>query len=218
MTGTQLGPTLLHAGLNLDHATREEAEQVQSDVFGFWVFLMSDTVVFALLFALFGTSLEATAGGPDLAGVVKLGPAFIETMMLLASSFTFGMGSIMLKRGTKPRLAPHLRPAVLWLALTWVLGVAFLGMEINDFATMAREGATADRSFFLSAFTVLVGTHGLHVLCGVIWLPILLLQLASGGLDRPLKVNKIRLSLFWHFLDIVWIAIFSVVYLQGALR
>ena len=218
MTGAAPGPALLHAGLNLDHATREEAEQVESGVFGFWVFLMSDAVVFALLFALFGTSLEATDGGPDLAGVVKLGPAFIETMLLLASSFTFGMGSIMLKRGAKPRLTPHFRPAVLWLVLTWVLGLAFLGMEVNDFATMARDGATADRSFFLSAFSVLVGTHGLHVLTGVVWLPVLLFQLASGGLDRPLKVNMIRLSLFWHFLDIVWIAIFSVVYLQGALR
>lgn len=218
MTGASPGPALLHAGLNLDHATREEAAQVESDVFGFWVFLMSDAVVFALLFALFGTSLDATAGGPDLAQVVKLGPAFIETMLLLASSFTFGMGSVMLKRGARLRLASHLRPTVLWLALTWVLGVAFLGMELNDFATMAREGATPDRSFFLSAFTVLVGTHGLHVLCGIIWLPVLLLQLAAGGLDRPLKVNMIRLSLFWHFLDIVWIAIFSVVYLQGGLR
>ena len=218
MTGTSLDPALLHAGLNLDHATREEAEQAESGVFGFWVFLMSDAVVFALLFALFGTSLEATDGGPDLAGVVKLGPAFIETMLLLTSSFTFAMASLMLKRGARPRLAPRSRSAVLWLTLTWVLGVAFLGMEANDFATMAREGATADRSFFLSAFTVLVGTHGLHVLTGVIWLPVLLLQLASGGLDRPLKVNMIRLSLFWHFLDIIWIAIFSVVYLQGALR
>ena len=217
MTGASPGPALLHAGLNLDHATREEVAQVESDVFGFWVFLMSDAVVFALLFALFGTSLDATAGGPDLARVVKLGPAFIETMLLLASSFTFGMGSIMLKRGARPRLALRLRPAVLWLALTWVLGVVFLCMEINDFATMARDGATADRSFFLSAYTVLVGTHGLHVLCGIIWLPVLLLQLAAGGLDRPLKVNMIRLSLFWHFLDIVWIAIFSVVYLQGGL-
>lgn len=218
MTGTSLDPALLHAGLNLDHASREEAEQVESDVFGFWVFLMSDAVIFAVLFALFGTSLNAVAGGPNLARVVKLGPAFIETMLLLASSFTFGMGSIMLKRGARSRMMQHLRPAVLWLMLTWGLGVAFLGMEVHDFATMARDGATADRSFFLSAFTVLVGTHGLHVLTGIVWLPVLLLQLASGGLDKPLKVNMIRLSLFWHFLDIVWIAIFSVVYLQGALR
>ena len=210
-------PALRHAGLNLRHASHEEAEQVESDVFGFWVFLMSDAVVFALLFALFGTSLAATDGGPDLAGIVKLGPAFIETMLLLTSSFTFGLASVELRRDT--RLAPrHRRNAVRWLAVTWVLAVAFLGMEAHDFVTMARDGATADRSFFLSAFTVLVGTHGLHVLTGVVWMPALLLQWAGIGLDRQLKVNLIRLSLFWHFLDLVWIVIFSVVYLQGAIR
>ena len=211
------GPALRHAGVNLQHASREEADQVESDVFGFWVFLMSDAVIFALLFAVFGTSLEATDGGPDLAGVVKLGPAFIETMLLLASSFTFGMASIELKR-THRLTRQHQRLAVRWLLVTWALGIAFLGMEVHDFATMAGEGAVPDRSFFLSAYTVLVGTHGLHVLTGVVWLPVLLLQMAAFGLDRPLKVNLIRLSLFWHFLDIVWIAIFSVVYLQGALR
>ena len=218
MSTSPIAPALRHAGMNLDHASREEAEQVESDVFGFWVFLMSDAVIFALLFAVFGTSLVATDGGPDLARVVKLGPAFIETMLLLTSSFTFGMASVALERGSAPRLHQQQRIAVRWLLLTLLLGVAFLGMEVNDFATMARNGATPDRSFFLSAFTVLVGTHGLHVLTGVIWLPVLLLQLAGVGLDRPLKVNLIRLSLFWHFLDIVWIAIFSVVYLQGALR
>ena len=217
MSTAPTAPALRHAGLNLEHASREEAEQVESDVFGFWVFLMSDAVIFALLFALFGTSLEATAGASDLAGIVKLGPAFIETMLLLASSFTFGLASIELKR-THRLTRRHRRMAVRWLLVTWVLGIAFLGMEVNDFATMAHEGATADRSFFLSAFTALVGTHGLHVLTGVVWLPVLLLQMATLGLDRPLKVNLIRLSLFWHFLDIVWIAIFSVVYLQGAIR
>jgi cytochrome o ubiquinol oxidase subunit 3 len=218
MTDSSVGPALRHAGLNLQHASREEENQVESDVFGFWVFLMSDAVIFALLFALFGTSLMATDGGPDLAAVVKLGPAFIETMLLLTSSFTFGMASIEFKRIGASKAKRHQRLGVRWLLVTWVLGIAFLGMEINDFATMAQAGATPDRSFFLSAFTVLVGTHGLHVLMGVIWLPILLLQLAGVGLDRPLKVNLVRLSLFWHFLDIVWIAIFSVVYLQGTIR
>ena len=212
-----VAPALRHAGVNLSHASREEVEQVESDVFGFWVFLMSDAVIFALLFALFGTSLEATAGGPDLARIVKLLPAFIETMLLLTSSFTFAMASIELSRVHK-FTRRHQRLAVRWMLATWVLGIAFLGMEGHDFATMAGEGATPDRSFFLSAYTVLVGTHGLHVLTGVVWLPLLLLQLATTGLDRPLKVNLIRLSLFWHFLDIIWIAIFSVVYLQGALR
>ena len=218
MSTEPIGPALHHAGLNLDHASREEAQQVESDVLGFWVFLMSDAVIFALLFALFGTSLVATDGEPDLAAVVKLVPAFIETMLLLASSFTFGMASIALKRGSAGRLQQQKRFAVRWMLVTLVLGIAFLGMEVNDFATMAHEGATPDRSFFLSAFTVLVGTHGVHVLSGIVWLLVLLLQLATFELDRPLKVNLIRLSLFWHFLDIVWIVIFSVVYLQGAIR
>lgn len=217
MSTAPVAPALSHAGVNLEHASREEAEQVESDVFGFWVFLMSDAVIFALLFALFGTSLVATDGGPDLARVVKLGPAFIETMLLLTSSFTFGLASIELKRATR-LTQRHQRLAVRWLLVTWVLGIAFLGMEMNDFAAMAREGATPDRSFFLSALTALVGTHGLHVLTGVVWLPVLLLQWAALGLDRPLKVNLIRLSLFWHFLDLVWIGIFSIVYLQGAIR
>jgi cytochrome o ubiquinol oxidase subunit 3 len=218
MTDPSVGPALRHAGLNLPHASRHEEQQVESDVFGFWVFLMSDAVIFALLFALFGTSLTAADGGPDLASIVKLTPAFIETMLLLTSSFAFGMASIQLKRIGSSKAKRHQRNAVRWLLVTWVLGIAFLGMEVNDFATMAHEGATPDRSFFVSAFTALVGTHGLHVLTGVIWLPNLLLQMAGIGLDRQLKVNLIRLSLFWHFLDIVWIAIFSVVYLQGALR
>lgn len=217
MSTAPIEPALRHAGVNLEHATREEAEQTESGVFGFWVFLMSDAVIFALLFALFGTSLRATDGGPDLARVVKLVPAFIETLILLTSSLTFGLASIALGRGHR-LTTRHRRIAVRWLLLTWALGIAFLGMEVNDFITMARDGATPDRSFFLSAFTVLVGTHGLHVLTGVVWLPVLLLQMASIGLDRPLKVNLIRLSLFWHFLDIIWIAIFSVVYLQGALQ
>lgn len=113
---------------------------------------------------------------------------------------------------------PRRRFTVYWLLSTWILGVAFLGMEVNDFATMAREGAVADQSFFLSAYTVLVGTHGLHVLVATIWLFVMLLQIATLRLDRPVRINLVRLSLYWHFLDIVWVGIFSVVYLQGALR
>ncbi len=210
-------PALRHAGVNLRHASREEEEQVESDVFGFWIFLMSDAVIFALLFAVFGTSLVATAGAPDLGHIVKLRPAFIETALLLTSSFTFGLASIQLSRAHR-LTKRHQHAAMRWLLVTWVLGISFLVMEAHDFATMAAEGATADRSFFLSAYTALVGTHGLHVLTGVVWLPILLIQSMSIGLDRQVKVNLVRLSLFWHFLDIVWIAIFSVVYLQGALR
>jgi cytochrome o ubiquinol oxidase subunit 3 len=201
---------LRHAGLPLsdDPAALRE---VESDIFGFWIFLMSDAVLFALLFAIYGTMLGATVGAPGPAQEFKIGPAFIETLLLLTSSFTFGMGSIALKRA-RPRAL------VAWLMVTLALGLAFLGMEAHDFATMAADHATPERSGFLSAFFVLVGMHGLHVTIGSIWMIVMLLQLAVLGRDRQVKVNLIRLSLFWHFLDVIWIAIFSVVYLQGLIH
>ena len=204
-----VGPQLRHAGLNLADDPREVRAQVESDVFGFWIFLMGDAVVFALLFALYGTMVGATVGGPGPADEFKIGPAFVETLILLTSSFTFGMASIALKRD---HAAKRL---VLWLLATLALGVVFLIMEANDFATMVSHGATPDRSAFLSSFFVLVGMHGLHVTVGVVWIVVMLLQIASLGRDEKVRINLIRLSLFWHFLDVIWIAIFSVVYLQG---
>jgi cytochrome o ubiquinol oxidase subunit 3 len=206
------GPQLRHAGLNLAYDPREFREQVESDVFGFWIFLMSDAVLFALLFAIYGTSLGATAGAPGPAQEFKIGSAFIETLLLLTSSFTFGMASIALKRDHRARRL------VFWLLITLALGIAFLAMEGHDFATMAADHATPDRSGYLSAFFVLVGMHGLHVTIGSIWIVVMILQIAALGRDQKVKVNLIRLSLFWHFLDVVWIAIFSVVYLQGLIH
>jgi cytochrome o ubiquinol oxidase subunit III len=204
-----VGPQLRHAGLNLADDPREIRLEFESDVFGFWIFLMSDAVVFALLFAVYGTMLGATAGGPGPADEFKIGSAFVETLILLTSSFTFGMASIALKRDYRARRL------VLWLLATLVLGLGFLSMETNDFVTMVSHGAIADRSGFLSAFFVLVGMHGLHVTAGVLWIVVLFLQMATEGRNDRVKVNMIRLSLFWHFLDVIWIAIFSVVYLQG---
>lgn len=205
------GPQLRHAGLNLTHDPERLAE-VESDVFGFWIFLMSDAVLFALLFAIYGTMLGATAGAPGPHQEFKISSAFIETVILLTSSFTFGMASIALKQDVRARRL------VLWLLATLALSLAFLGMEGHDFATMASDHAVPDRSGFLSAFFVLVGMHGLHVTIGAIWTVVMLIQLAAFGRDTRVKVNLIRLSLFWHFLDVVWIAIFSVVYLQGLIR
>jgi cytochrome o ubiquinol oxidase subunit 3 len=206
-----VGPQLRHAGLNLA-GDPGELQQVESDIFGFWIFLMSDAVLFALLFAVYGTSLGATVGAPGPAQEFKIGPAFIETLLLLSSSFTFGMASIALKHDRRAR------PLALWLVTTLILGLCFLGMEAHDFATMAADHATPDRSGFLSAFFVLVGMHGLHVTIGSIWMAVMLVQLAALGRDRQVKVNLIRLCLFWHFLDVIWIVIFSVVYLQGLIH
>ena len=204
-----VGPQLRHAGLNLSDDPHDVREKVESDVFGFWVFLMSDALVFALLFALYGTMVGARAGGPGPVDEFKLGSAFIETLILLTSSFTFGMASIALKRDHTAKRT------VLWLFATLALGIVFLIMEGNDFATMVSHGATPDRSAFLSGFFVLVGMHGFHVIIGVVWILAMLVQVAGVGRDEKVRINLIRLSLFWHFLDVIWIVIFSVVYLQG---
>jgi cytochrome o ubiquinol oxidase subunit III len=205
-------PQRRHPGLNLLEEPQSRRGRVEKGVFGFWVFLMSDAVVFALLFAIYWTMLGSTADAPGPAQEFKIGPAFTETLVLLTSSFTFGMASLAMKYDRRRR------GLVLWLIVTLALGIVFLGMELHDFATVVGDGATADRSGFLSAFFVLVGMHGLHVTTGVLWGLMMLLQLAAFGLDDRVKVNLLRLGLFWHFLDVIWVAIFSVVYLQGLMR
>ncbi len=198
-----------HAGLNLEASDQTARKQAGRDLFGFWVFLMSDAVIFALLFATYGAMVSATVGGPTPASEYKIGPAFVETLLLLTSSFTFGMTSIAMKYGT------GLDWLLGWMALTLLLGIAFLGMEVHDFATMFGDGAYPTRSGFLSSFFALVPLHGLHVLFGAVWLIVMMTQVLVFGLDARVKTNILRLGLFWHFLDIVWIAIFSVVYLHG---
>ena len=198
-----------HAGLNLGDTDKETHEQAEADVFGFWVFLMSDAVIFALLFATYGVMLPGTAGGPTPAQEYKIGPAFIETLILLTSSVTFGMASVAMKHGRSPRWLLG------WLIITLLLGLAFLGFELHDFATMAGDGAVPSRSGYLSSFFALVPLHGLHVAFGCLWLVVMIVQVPMFGLDARVKINLLRLGLFWHFLDVIWIAIFSVVYLQG---
>ncbi|MCJ2065398.1 cytochrome c oxidase subunit 3 [Methylobacterium sp. J-088] len=172
---------------------------------------MSDAILFALLFAIYGTQLAATVGAPGPQAEFKIGPAFIETLILLTSSLTFGLASIAMKYDrTRTSL-------VVWLSITLALGFAFLGFELNDFRTMISDDATPDRSGFLSAFFALVPAHGLHVTAGCAWIAVMLAQIAVFGLDDRVKLNLLRLGLFWHFLDIVWIGIFSIVYLQGIL-
>ncbi len=205
-------PELRHAGLNLGQTDALTPEQVESDIFGFWVFLMSDAVIFALLFATYGVMVGASVGGPTPASEYKITSAFIETLVLLTSSFTFGMASIAMKySASKPVL-------LAWLAVTLALGLTFLGLEAHDFAAMFGDGAFPTRSGYLSAFFALVPLHGLHVTAGCLWLMVMMVQVLTFGLDARVKVNILRLGLFWHFLDIVWIAIFSVVYLQGLVR
>jgi cytochrome o ubiquinol oxidase subunit III len=189
--------------------------EAQRAAFGFWLFLMSDAVIFALLFATYQAMLNATVGAPTPAREFKMGSAFLETLMLLSSSFTFGMASLSIKYRAE---RDDLRSTLLWMGTTLALGAAFLGLELHDFATMFGDGAYPSRSGFLSAFFALVPLHGLHVLGGSLWLIVMMIQLWVLGCDSRVRLNLMRLGLFWHFLDIVWIAIFSVVYLQGLIR
>ena len=198
-----------HAGITLGGKGQTHHRSAEQDLFGFWVFLMSDAVLFALLFATYGAMLGGTAGGPTPRDLYELKPTLIETALLLTSSFTWGMASLSLKYGdTRTRLLG-------WMGATLVLGLVFLTMEANDFATMFAKGAYPTRSGFLSAFFALVPLHGLHVLAGCIWMIVMAVQVVAMILDDRTKTNLLRLGLFWHFLDIVWIAIFSTVYLQG---
>ncbi|MEH6952951.1 cytochrome c oxidase subunit 3 (plasmid) [Nitrobacter sp. NHB1] len=198
-----------HPGLNLGPAHGRDNDAAETVMFGFWVFLMSDSILFSMVFATYVTSLNSTAGGPGPHQLYDIKSVFIETLLLLASSFTFGMASLALKyKRSKARL-------IVWLAVTLVLGVAFLGFELHDFNSMFAKGGIPSRSGFLSAFFDLVPLHGLHVTAACVWLICLVGQIARYGLDTKTKLGIMRLSLFWHFLDIVWIAMFSVVYLAG---
>ena len=206
-----------HPGLNLGTrhpAAHEEAEEL---VFGFWVFLMSDLVLFACLFATYATMLDSTAGAPGGHTVYDIRIAAMETAALLLSSFTFGMASIALKHGEhdpKARTSSQ-RWLLVWLCVTLALGAIFLGLEVVDFRSMVDKGGIPSRSGFLSATWILIATHGLHVTTGSIWILVTIAQVLVLGLTDQVKTRVLRLGLFWHFLDIVWIGIFSVVYLRG---
>jgi cytochrome o ubiquinol oxidase subunit 3 len=178
--------------------------------FGFWLYLMSDAIIFSLLFATYAVMVHNTAGGPSGKALFSLPNAFAETMLLLLSSITFGFASLAMKSG---RTAGVLA----WLVVTFVLGLGFVGLEIREFHGLVRAGAGPDRSGFLSAFFALVGTHGLHVSFGLVFILIMMSQVVVKGLTVPVASRFMRLGLFWHFLDIVWIGIFSIVYLPGIL-
>lgn len=174
--------------------------------FGFWLFLLSDIVIFAALFAAYAVLSNETAGGPSGAQLFDRTHTLIETACLLASSFTCGMMSLAVER--RQRMAIYL-----WAGITFVLGLAFVVLEFLEFSRMVAEGAGPTHSAFLSAFFTLVGTHGLHVTIGLCWLVVMAAQVGTLGL-RPMVMRRLFcFGLFWHALDIVWIGVFTIVYL-----
>lgn len=187
----------------------EALPEAQDDkAFGFWLYLLSDAIIFSLLFATYVIMAPNVAGGPTAKGLFSLSRAFEETALLLLSSVTFGFAAVAAISGRR-------RAVLFWLLVTAALGLAFVVMEISEFRDLVQAGAGPDRSGFLSAFFTLVGTHGLHVSIGLLWILVMMSQIIVKGLSAPVMSRLVRLGLFWHFLDIVWIGIFSVVYLPG---
>ena len=178
---------------------------------GFWIYLMSDALIFASLFAMFGVVSTSYAGGPVPREIFDLKLVALNTAFLLASSITFGEAMPHMEAG-------RVGPTRFWLAITGLLGLAFVGVELYEFSHLIAEGAGPQRSAFLSAFFTLVGTHGAHVTVGLIWIAASLVQIGQHGLIQPMKRRLICLSMFWHFLDIIWIGVFTFVYLYGVIR
>jgi cytochrome o ubiquinol oxidase subunit 3 len=178
---------------------------------GFWLYLMSDSLVFTSLFAAYGVLGRNYAGGPSGADLFELPLVAVNTSLLLLSSITYGFAMIEMQRKRQGAM-------LAWLALTGLLGAGFIGIELHEFANLIHEGNGPQRSAFLSSFFTLVGTHGLHVTFGIVWLLTLMAQVARHGLIAANRRRLMCLSMFWHFLDVIWIGVFTFVYLMGALK
>lgn len=189
----------------------EHAHSGGSTMLGFWLYLMSDCLVFAVLFATYGVLGRNYAAGPSGADLFDLRLVAINTAMLLFSSITYGFAMLAMDKGRQAAMQA-------WLVVTGLFGLAFLSIELYEFAHLIREGATPMRSAFLSSFFTLVGTHGLHVTFGLIWLTVLMVQVSKRGLIEANRRRLLCLSMFWHFLDVVWIGVFTFVYLMGVLK
>ena len=188
----------------------EHPDTAALQAFGFWIYLMTDLVLFAAIFATFAVVGRNYAGGPTGRELFDLSYLFSETMLLLISSATYGLAML-----ASIREREHL--VLLGLAVTFVLGLGFISMEIHEFHGMILAGYGPQRSAFLSAFFTLVGTHGAHVIFGLIWMAIMMGQVICKGLTTPVRSRLTRLSMFWHFLDIVWVGVFTIVYLAGVI-
>jgi cytochrome o ubiquinol oxidase subunit 3 len=182
-----------------------------STLLGFCIYLMSDCLIFAILFACYAVLGGNYAAGPAPKDLFELPLVALNTAMLLISSITFGFAVLQMQQG-------KVRGTQIWLAVTALFGAAFLAIELYEFQHLIHIGATPQRSAFLSAFFTLVGTHGLHVTFGIVWLLTLMVQLGKHGLIPANKRRVMCLSMFWHFLDVVWIGVFTIVYLMGMLQ
>jgi len=194
-------------GCSMSTAVEEKTLQWRTSV-GFWVYLMTDCILFASLFATFAVLRTATAGGPDGREIFGLPLVLAETMILLTSSYACGLALLGLKSKNTKQLMTG-------LVITGILGISFLAIELSEFVNLVHEGHSWQQSAFLSAFFTLVGTHGLHILVGLIWLAVLLSVIVRHGVSSKTARQLTLFGMFWHFLDLIWIFIFTVVYLYG---
>jgi cytochrome o ubiquinol oxidase subunit 3 len=205
--GTMTGgkPPIFHVVDEHDHP------EGSSTMLGFWIYIMSDCLIFAVLFATYAVLGGHYAGGPGPRDLFELPLVAVNTAMLLFSSITYGFAMLAVEKNKVAATQG-------WLAVTALFGLAFLSIELYEFHNLIVEGAGPQRSAFLSSFFTLVGTHGLHVTFGIIWLTTLMVQVGRKGLIQANKRRLMCLSLFWHFLDVIWIGVFTFVYLMGMLR
>lgn len=190
-------------------APNHHHETNQRTLFGFWVYLMTDCILFASLFATYAVMQNNTFGGPSGKELFSLPFVLGETLILLTSSFVCGLAMLAAYNGQKTK-------AIVGFAITFLLGLTFLTMEITEFRQLALEGHSWQASGFLSAFFTLVGTHGLHIASGLLWIVVMMVKVVRQGLTSHNVRRLALLSMFWHFLDVVWIFIFTIVYLAGA--
>ncbi len=195
---------------NVAHVEHGHHDAGATKVFGFWIYLMSDCILFATLFATYAVLVNGTAGGPSGRDIFDLNFVLVETFLLLFSSITYGIAMLGMNNGHKNQVNT-------WLGLTFLFGLGFVAMELYEFHHLIAEGYGPDRSAFLSSFFALVATHGIHVTAGLVWIIIMMIQVAKRGLNETNRTRLMCLSLFWHFLDVVWICVFTVVYLLGAM-
>lgn len=193
--------------------TKTSHERRESDnrtIFGFWVYLMTDCVLFAGLFATYAVLHNNTYGGPSGQTLFNLPNVLAETLILLTSSFTAGLAMLAARRNAKNQ-------TLFWFGITFLLGISFLVLEITEFRHLIHTGNSWRRSGFLSSFFTLVATHGLHISIGLLWMLVMMFKVLKSGLNSSIVKRLTMLSMFWHFLDVIWIFIFTIVYLMGAI-
>jgi cytochrome o ubiquinol oxidase subunit III len=194
-----------------DYFVLDEHEHAEgATMLGFWLYLMSDSLIFAMLFATFGVLSRRYAAGPSPAVLFDLPLIGLNTAILLASSITYGLSMTEVEKR-------RMGLVLFWLAVTCLLGASFVAIELTEFFHLIEEGAGPTRSAFLSSFFPLVSSHGLHVTCGIIWMVTLMVQLPLHGFGPANHRRLICLGMFWHFLDVIWVGVFSFVYLVGVL-